>query len=742
MAKLNVDEPPHSAPPRKGNGRGSYNEDDPDRPRWSKSTTHEDTFVYQRADGSYAYEMWKGKNADGEKIFCTRRRNTLGYGDRIEPEDKVEYYIGLGDEPPILYCLPELIAATKEPGAQVFATEGEKDVETAQELGLVATCNPFGALKWKDEYSLLLTGCDVIVSEDNDDRGRKHATKVARSVSTVAQRVRVLRLPGLKECGDFSDWIEGRRAEGVNDDDIRKELMALVDATPDWRPTIFCAAGQIPRMTDEAEAALIMARSEIYVHGSQLVQPVIEECDAAHDRKTKVARFRPMTEVTITEAMSTTATWLKQKANGQWIRTDPPSKVAKTLLERVGRWKFSRVASIITCPTLRPDGSLLSEPGYDPTTQLLLVAPPPMPSIPERPTKTEAEAALNLLNELLVEFPFVNDIARAVGLSMLLTTVARGVMICAPGHVVTAPEAGTGKSYLIDIASTLTTGRWCPVIASGKEEIETEKRLVAVLIKGQPIVSIDNVNGMPRGDLLCQMITQATVEVRELGLSKLITCDNRVTVFANGNNIKIVDDLVRRVVRCCMDAGMERPEIRKFNGNPVDVVLANRGKYIAAALTVVRAFIAAGRPGAKDLEPFQGFDGWNDNVRAALVWLGRADPAESVKSAREEDPLRATLALVVEAIAKQDFKHPVTAGELVRMAATTTGYGTETKYTYPELHDALMEAVGGERGTINGKALGWWFEKHKDRVVGEYKVVKTYDTHKKQQKWSLEKLQK
>jgi hypothetical protein len=215
--------------------------------------------------------------------------------------------------------------------------------------------------------------------------------------------------------------------------------------------------------------------------------------------------------------MSTTATWLKQKANGQWIRTDPPSKVAKTLLERVGRWKFSRVASIITCPTLRPDGSLLSEPGYDPTTQLLLVAPPPMPSIPERPTKTEAEAALNLLNELLVEFPFVNDIARAVGLSMLLTTVARGVMICAPGHVVTAPEAGT---------------------------------------------------------------------------------------------------------------------------------------------------------------------------------------------------------------------------------ATTTGYGTETKYTYPELHDALMEAVGGERGTINGKALGWWFEKHKDRVVGEYKVVKTYDTHKKQQKWSLEKLQK
>jgi putative DNA primase/helicase len=255
------------------------------------------------------------------------------------------------------------------------------------------------------------------------------------------------------------------------------------------------------------------------------------------------------------------------------------------------------------------------------------------------------------------------------------------------------------------------------------------------------LVSIDNVNGMLGGDLLCQMITAPTVEVRVLGLSKTITCDNRMTLFANGNNIKLIGDLVRRVVRCEMDADMERPEIRKFKGNPIDVVLANRGGYIGAALTVVRAFIVAGRPGASDLVPFQGFEGWNNNVRAALVWLGKADPAESVKSAREEDPGRAILAQVVEAIAKQDFKHPMTAGELVRLAAETVGW-EQTKYVRPELHDALMAAVGADRGCIGANSLGKWLDRHAGRVVGGYKIVKEYDRKLKQNLWCVKEWRK
>ena len=51
----------------------------------------------------------------------------------------------------------------------------------------------------------------------------------------------------------------------------------------------------------------------------------------------------------------------------------------KLILNRFGQWKFPAVVGLITTPTLRPDGSLLADPGYDPVTRLILAAPPPIP---------------------------------------------------------------------------------------------------------------------------------------------------------------------------------------------------------------------------------------------------------------------------------------------------------------------------------------------------------------------------
>src|SRR5262245_21486891 len=140
---------------------GSWNEDDPDRPRWTSDTERVAEYEYRRPDGSHAFLIWKGTRPDGEKTFCTRRRNLLSFSARFEPEDKVDYYTDLGGAPKVLFKLPELIAATKEPGALVLCLEGEKDVLTAIELGFTATCNPFGAGKWLEEHSPYLAGCDV-----------------------------------------------------------------------------------------------------------------------------------------------------------------------------------------------------------------------------------------------------------------------------------------------------------------------------------------------------------------------------------------------------------------------------------------------------------------------------------------------------------------------------------------------------------------------------------------------------
>ena len=132
--------------------QGSFNDDDPGRPKWDQRTETLAEFDYYHADGRYSSTRVKGRNPDGQKPWTTRRKNTIPFKDRLDPEDKKEWFSGQGDEPLLLFRLPELVKATQTLGVQVLVVEGEKDVETARGLGFAATCNPNGALKWRDEF--------------------------------------------------------------------------------------------------------------------------------------------------------------------------------------------------------------------------------------------------------------------------------------------------------------------------------------------------------------------------------------------------------------------------------------------------------------------------------------------------------------------------------------------------------------------------------------------------------------
>src|SRR5262249_29555117 len=153
-----------------------------------------------------------------------------------------------------------------------------------------------------------------------------------------------------------------------------------------------------------------------------------------------------------------------------------------------GEWKFPTVAGIATAPTMRPNGTILDRAGYDTVTRLLLVDTLNMPSIPERPTKADAEGAMNFLTSLLPEFKFVDAVAKAVAVSAIITPVVRGAFLVAPMHIADAPVAGSGKSYLFDIVAAIVSGQRMPVIAAGRNEEETEKRLGAAVLASQPLV--------------------------------------------------------------------------------------------------------------------------------------------------------------------------------------------------------------------------------------------------------------
>jgi putative DNA primase/helicase len=365
---------------------------------------------------------------------------------------------------------------------------------------------------------------------------------------------------------------------------------------------------------------------------------------------------------------------------------------------------------------MRPDGSILSAPGYDPATRLYHAVNDDLILSPEvnRPTKQDAARALQLLCGLLIEFPFVNDASLAVALSALISPVVRGAMQVVPLHAFRATTAGSGKSFLVDVASAIATGNICPVAAAGHDDAETEKRLAGLMLAGFPIVNLDNVNGELGGDLLCQAIERPIVRVRRLGGSDITEIENRVSLFATGNGLRVRGDMVRRTLICDLDADMERPELRTFSANPVETVLQNRGKYVSACLVIVRAYALAGRPGA--LPAIASFEGWSNNVRSALVWLGCEDAAKSIEQAREDDPELESIAAVMAGWREAFGSNSVTCREVVQTAFMRDA-AAAGELKFPALHDALVRVAGGPRGLIDAVRLGNWLAARKGRIV-------------------------
>jgi putative DNA primase/helicase len=501
-------------------------------------------------------------------------------------------------------------------------------------------------------------------------------------------------------------------------------------------PFIEVSGGGLSLEATTGEQAIIRAGHPVYRRGTTLVRPVVEEVDATRGRRTKVARLTPIQLPYMVDLLCKSAQWMRYDARKKKrVRINPPNDIAKILLHRCGEWSFDPVVGVITTPTLRPDGSILVDPGYDAVTQLILVDPPPMRNIPERPTRADALEALPLLDGLLDEFPFADDASRSVALSCLITPVVRGAFTVTPMHAVRAPTAGSGKSYLLDTAAAIAIGQPCPVMAAGRNEEETEKRLGAALLAGQPIINIDNLNGDLGGDALCQIIERPVVEIRILGKSERERISARCTVFATGNNLRLVGDMTRRVLLSTLDTKQERPEFREFKRDPVAEVLADRGRYVAAVLTIIRAYIAAGRP--KVVAPLNSFEGWSDMVRSPLIWLGQADPVETMESARRDDPALQAMEAVFAALKESmGFENAMSVAQIIQSADKMAPGVNGFQLVHPGLKEALV-TVAEQRGTIDARELGKWLGRHKGRIARGARLEGRSDEHGHAARWWL-----
>lgn len=662
----------------------------------------EATYDYMDEQGGLLYQAvrWTPKS------FSLRHLNDLG-----------EWVNGMDGVRLVPYRLPELIAAP--PTTTIWITEGEKHADRLAAAGLVASCNPMGAGKWKAEYSSYLASRPVVILQDNDQPGYRHAHQVAAAIVSMAASVRVVLLPGLPAKGDVIDWLDsGRTIEDLERIAAEAPLWRPEDADP--RDELDMDEDDLPMLVQRAWAALqryndpprLFVRDFIPV---QMVRPeggrspYFSELDRKEDWAYHLARA---------------ARFYRDGKHGRAYQ-DPPERVVRDMIaER--QPPLPHIRRVIETPAFAPDGRLVVRPGYDAEAGYWLEIPGmALPDVPEHPTNDDLADAIGVFSDLVCDFPFEGPADRAHALALFLLPLVRDLIDGpTPLHVVDASTPGSGKSWLVHALLLPSLGRRPTMITEARDEDEWRKRITSALSQGRPVLWIDNVNHMLDSAHLASVLTSTEWSDRRLGTNTMSHYANRAIWVATGNNVELSSEMVRRVIRIRLLPDMERPWERPSSTyrhpDLLDWAEQHRADLIWAGAVMVRHWIDAGRP--KTVQPGMGsFERWQEVVGSLVAHVGQPGFITNRNDLYDTTDIgRASMHEFVERWREQYGPTPVGVARLYELAGKVDGL-----------------QIYGRDDHARRTSLGRLLRSQRGVVIGEYRIEIAPRRHKNAVQWQL-----
>ena len=353
--------------------------------------------------------------------------------------------------------------------------------------------------------------------------------------------------------------------------------------------------------------------------------------------------FRTLGEDRMRHEVARVAQWYKVKSSGRGanratfdVDAMPPRAVVLDMLA-TPNIDLPIVNRVVEAPVFTADGCLQLEPGYYPRGSVYYHPARgfTVPPVSERPTAADmAEARRLICDELLVDFPFVSDAERAHAVSLFLLPFARDLIDGpTPLHLFEKPSPGTGATLLVEMLAYPAIGRSIPVMTEAGRDEEWDKRIVAKLRNGPPFILIDNLRKRLDSSALSSAISSMSYEGRILGRSENARLPVRCCWIATGNNPALSSEIIRRTVRIRLDAKQDRPWLRTGFRHPQlrQWVKEHRPQLVWAALTLIRAWLVAGRPAGRSTKgtaientsaEIGSFDVWSKMIGGILNHAG------------------------------------------------------------------------------------------------------------------------
>lgn len=529
---------------------------------------------------------------------------------------------GNSGDPIVPYGLSKLDDARR--AGFLILVEGESDCWTLWHHGFPALGIP-GATMSKTLQSQHLDGIRRLYIICEPDQG---GTAFVRG---LARRLAALQWSGEVKAVDFLEDTKDPNALHKRDPtafstsfqvllDVAKPLTLQNQANATHRdlPQIVAKDRQLREISTDAVSALVGANSppRLFVRGGLITRVLVDEKGRAIAKSVNEAELRG--------ALTRSADYVRPPTSfgNNLGNMHPPMAVVQDILG-LGLWPdLPTLDAIVQTPVFRPDGTILDCAGYDASTNLFLQPPSgfKLPKVPWRPTRHDIENALLTIDEVIGQFPYVNQCAKANAIGLLLTPMLRhAIGGKVPLALLNAPQAGTGKSLLAEVISVITTGSIAAMIGAPHEEEEWRKLITSILLAGSTMIIFDNVAHPLISANLARALTAAEWKDRLLGTNTEVILRQLATWMATGNNIRLGGDLARRCYEIRIDAKMARPQTRQGFKHPrlLQWTTENRSQILAALLIVVRGWYAEKRP-TFDVPIIGGFEEWACTVGSIL----------------------------------------------------------------------------------------------------------------------------
>ena len=283
-----------------------------------------------------------------------------------------------------------------------------------------------------------------------------------------------------------------------------------------------------------------------------------------------------------------------------------------------------------------------------------------VPAVSASPSPEEvAKAKTLLMEEIDGDFPFADGTpasrsSKAHAVALKLEPFARQLIKgVTPIYLIQKPTPGTGATLFVNAFAQMAFGGPAVPQAEVHNADELRKNLTATLMTGTGPYWIDNVHHKVDNASLALATTTEVWKDRVLGHSKTVVLPVRCSWIISGNNVELSSELARRSVLIRLDANVERPTERKDFRHPnlLGYVRANRGQLVWAGLTLIQAWIAAGKPART--ETLASYEAWSQVVGGILEvagidgFLENRDELKEV-AADEDGPIKVFVQLMYQ----------------------------------------------------------------------------------------------